>query len=175
MRPFFISGKRKRVEIIGTMKAAGLDKKIVPTVEGLGCQLWGIQVLPQGGKTLLRVYIDKLGGANLGDCQKVSNQLSALFLVEPPLAGAYLLEVSTPGLDRILFDWAHYESHIGKRLQIRLRVTQAGHRQFQGQLMAVDHEKRSIELMTGEQERVTILFGDIQQARVVPEWPKHAK
>ena len=158
------------------MKETALEKKILPTVEGSGCRLWGLQVLPQGGKTLLRIYVDKPGGANIGDCQKINRRLLALFLVEPPVPGDYALEVSSPGMDRLLFNESQYGDQVGKRLQVRLRVPQEGHRQFQGTLVAVHEAEQAIELaLTERQEVVKIVFGDIQQARVVPEWPSKLK
>lgn len=158
------------------MKVEQLEKRIISTIEGLGCELWGIQILSQGKRSLLRVYVDKAGGANLGDCQKISSQLLALFKVDPPLAGIYTLEVSTPGLDRILFHGFQYESQLGKKIQVRLRVPKEGHRQFQGKLLAVDMTQQGIDLaLPGEELPVRILFRDIQQTRVVPEWPDHAK
>ena len=154
-----------------------LTSKIKPIAKGLGCQLWGIQCLNQGHRTLLRVYIDKVGGATIDDCQRISRQLSAGFEVEPPSATPYILEVSTPGMDRLLFTPEQYLAYIGHKVQVKLRMAIAGVRQYKGELVAVEVAtgKISISVNEGAIETtaptiVELLLTDIQQARLVPEW-----
>ncbi|MDO8271353.1 MAG: ribosome maturation factor RimP, partial [Gammaproteobacteria bacterium] len=78
---------------------------IRPTVTALGLELWGVEHVVQGRFSVLRVYIDKGGdGVTIDDCEKVSRQISGIFDVEDPIAGEYTLEVSSPGMDRPLFE-----------------------------------------------------------------------
>ena len=80
---------------------------ITPVVEGLEYELVGIEYLPQGKHSLLRVYIDQEAGIALEDCSKVSHQISAVMDVEDPISSNYNLEVSSPGLERPLFVEEH--------------------------------------------------------------------
>ena len=73
-----------------------------PGVKALGFELVDTELSGGAGQTVLRVYIDHPRGINVDDCAKVSRQLSAVLDVEDPIAGQYLLEVSSPGLDRPL-------------------------------------------------------------------------
>lgn len=153
-----------------------LTSKISPVAEGLGCQLWGIQCLSQGHRTLLRIYIDKPGGSTVDDCQRISRQLSAGFEVDPPSVTPYILEVSTPGMDRFLFTPEQYLAYIGQKVQVKLRMAMAGVRQYKGQLVAVDLAtgQISVSVPVGtEAEQATVVqvsLSDIQQTRIVPEW-----
>lgn len=154
-----------------------LTNKINPVAKGLGCELWGIQCLPQGHRTLLRIYIDKPGGSTVDDCQHISRQLSAGFEVDPPSAAPYILEVSTPGIDRFLFTPEQYLAYIGQKVQVKLRMAVAGVRQYKGQLAAVDlaagQISVSLTVEAGAEQPgvvVQVLLTDIQQTRIVPEW-----
>jgi ribosome maturation factor RimP len=87
-----------------------LEPVINPTVSGLGYELLGIerQRLPRG--LLLRLYIDRPEGISLDDCERVSKQVRDLLAAENAVRDDYLLEVSSPGLDRPLFKLEHYRA-----------------------------------------------------------------
>ncbi|MBC6429016.1 MAG: ribosome maturation factor RimP [Cellvibrionales bacterium] len=143
---------------------------LAPTVAGLGCELWGIEYRNAGPRRLLRVFIDRPQGVRIEDCERVSRQLSALLDVEDPLGGAYTLEVSSPGLDRRLYEIAHYRGAIGSLVQVRLRPDcgeRTGRRNFKGRLVAV--EDAQIVLRQDEAEWVLPLE-TLERARVVPEF-----
>lgn len=107
-----------------------------PTVQALGYELWGVEFLRQGRRSVLRLFIDTDVGVTVDDCAIVSRQVSALLDVEDPISGEYNLEVSSPGMDRPLFTLGHYQRYVGEDIALRLRVPQAGRRRFQGRLAA---------------------------------------
>ncbi len=72
-----------------------------------------------GGRTTLRLFIDKAGGVSLEDCSSVSRALSAALDVEDPLQGSYDLEVSSPGLDRPLRTPEHFEKFAGQKVRVK--------------------------------------------------------
>ena len=74
------------------------------TVEALGYELWGVEYLSQGRHSVVRVYIDSENGINVDDCASVSEQVGGVLDVEDPIRGEYTLEVSSPGMDRLLFE-----------------------------------------------------------------------
>ena len=86
--------------------------------EDEGLELVGLDLLGQGKKALLRVVIDKEGGVTVGDCEKMSRSLEALLDVEDPLRGSYMLEVSSPGIDRPLVRQIDFERNIGKLARV---------------------------------------------------------
>ena len=138
-----------------------------PTLEGMGTELWGIEYLTQGKHSTLRIFIDKEGGVGIDDCEQVSRQISALMDVEDPIGGAYTLEVSSPGLDRLLFKRTHFEAYIGSLVKVRLQMNYEGRRNFKGRLAAVENDE--IILRQGREEFVFPLE-TLDRAQVVPEF-----
>jgi len=95
---------------------------IRPTVEALDVDLWGVEHLIQGKYSVVRVFIDKADvGISIEDCERVSRQISGILDVEDPIAGEYSLEVSSPGMDRPLFNIEQFEQYIGSEAMVRLR------------------------------------------------------
>lgn len=138
------------------------------TVEPMGYELVGIeyQQRPKSG-ALLRIYIDHGDGIQLEDCAAVSRQLGAVLDVEDPIKGEYDLEVSSPGLDRPLFEREHFERFVGREAKIRLQRAIEGRRRFKGFIRAVEGDDLSIEV-DGEQIRVPL--AELDSARLVPEF-----
>jgi len=115
-----------------------LDSIINTTVTGLGYDLWGYEYRVHSQSALLRVFIDAEQGILVDDCSRVSHQLSAVLDVEDLIPVAYTLEVSSPGVDRVLFIPEHYARYVGEQLKIRTRSPHEGRRNFVGQLQAVN-------------------------------------
>ena len=148
--------------------AENLTNLIEPVVEGLGYELLGIEHISQGRHSLLRLYIDSEQGIGLGDCEQVSRQVSGVMEVEEPLKGQYVLEVSSPGLDRPLFKAEHYIQHIGHKVRIRLRRPHDNQRKFYGELVEAD--KEGILLRDAEKGQETrLVYDDIEKANLEPE------
>lgn len=138
-----------------------------PTVQALGYELWGVEFLRQGRRSVLRLFIDTDAGVTVDDCAIVSRQVSALLDVEDPIAGEYNLEVSSPGMDRPLFTQAHYQRYVGEDIALRLRVPQAGRRRFQGRL-AECTEDGIVLVMEGNEYRFAL--DAIDSARLQPRF-----
>ena len=101
-------------------KELQIDELITPTVESLGCTVWGVEYISQGKHSVLRVYIDGEDGINVDLCAEVSRHVSDLLDVEEMMPMAYTLEVSSPGMDRLLFKEAQFLECMGERLEVRL-------------------------------------------------------
>jgi ribosome maturation factor RimP len=84
-----------------------------------GLELVDVELGGAGGRQTLRLFIDKPGGVSLEDCSSVSRAVSAALDVEDPLAGAYDLEVSSPGLDRPLRTPEHFEKYKGEKVRVK--------------------------------------------------------
>ena len=143
-----------------------LNDLIRPVVEGLGCELWGIEHLSMGRHSTLKIFIDSPNGVDIEDCARISRQVSSLLDVEDPVSGEYTLEVSSPGLDRRLFRLEQYPDYVGQLLQVRLKRPFEGKRKMTGQLRGVEDD----EVVLGfEDEEVILPFEEIERANVVPE------
>ncbi len=107
-----------------------------------------VDVELKGGRMnpLLRVYIDRPQGVSHADCQLVSEQLSAILDVEDPFPGSYLLEVSSPGLDRKLLKPSDYTYFVGRRARLVLREPVGEQRVFEGRLAGLEGDRVRLDL-----------------------------
>ncbi|MEM7078924.1 MAG: ribosome maturation factor RimP [Pseudomonadota bacterium] len=140
---------------------------ISPTIDSLGCQLWGVEYLSQGKHTKLRVYIEREDGVSVDHCAEVSRHVSDLLDVEEFSSAAYTLEVSSPGMDRILFEEAHYQDSVGEMVEIRLNFAFEGRKKFTGVLTQVEDATAVVQI---EQEEYLLPMENIQRARIVPQF-----
>lgn len=161
MGPFFISGEKM------AQASPKIQAIIEPAVTTLGYELVGIEYLPQGRHSLLRVYIDHEDGIDVDDCAEVSYQVSAVLDVEDPIHGEYTLEVSSPGLERPLFTAEHYARFVGNLAELRLRAPQDGRRKFKGRLLSVADGQVVMEVDGTE---VQISLENIEKGHLVHEW-----
>ncbi|MDB2552989.1 ribosome maturation factor RimP [Gammaproteobacteria bacterium] len=144
--------------------AEQIAELIVPTVEALGLELWGIELQQQGKYSLLRVYIEnRENGVSIEDCEKVSRQVSALLDVEDPISGEYTLEVSSPGMDRPLFTAEQFGLYVGETVNIRLRTAMQGRRKFKGVIERVN--EGVVDLLV-DGESVAIQLTDLDKANI---------
>jgi len=134
-------------------------------IAGMGCELLGCECLSLGRRTLLRIYIDRNEGVTVDDCARVSRQVSAMFDVDNPVLGAYVLEVSSPGIDRPLFELAHFSSAIGKTVKVKLSTPHLDRRHYKGVLMSATEEW--VHLLLEEGVEVSIPYSAIEKANVV--------
>lgn len=89
---------------------------------------------------ILRIYIDKPGGVTLDDCAQVSERISLILDVEDPIPGRYMLEVSSPGLNRGLYKESDYERFAGLPVHANISEAINGQKNFHGKLIGLDRE-----------------------------------
>jgi ribosome maturation factor RimP len=140
-----------------------LEDLISPLIKDLGYELWGCEYLSQGKYSLLRIYIDKEGGIVLEDCEKVSQQVSALLDVEDPIAGNYSLEISSPGIPKPLFYSWQYQRYIGQQVQLKLIKPVNRQKKFTGIIVSASEDKLVLNL---EHEQQEILISNIAKANL---------
>ena len=127
-----------------------------PIVTGLGLRLWDIRYVKEGADWYLRVFIDKDGGVDINDCEAVSRALDKPLDEQDPIAQAYTLEVSSPGLERPLVRDEHFEQFIGADIMVKMiRPVEGLPREFKGVLVEYSEGKATVEDHSGE-NRVTI-------------------
>lgn len=137
-----------------------LARLVDVTVSGMGYELVDVE---RAGRGLIRVFLDKPEGITVDDCQKVSNQLTRLFLVEN--VDYDRLEVSSPGLDRPLKKETDFERFAGHKVQLKLRLPMSGRKNFAGVIGAVDD---GILQLVVEGSPVSIELSNLDKAHLVP-------
>ncbi|HAF39341.1 MAG TPA: ribosome maturation factor RimP [Gammaproteobacteria bacterium] len=147
------------------MGETGLSKLIEPVVQELGCELWGIEKLQQGRQVVLKIYIESADGINVDDCARVSRQVSAILDVEDPIPGEYMLEVSSPGVERRLFKPEHFNVCKGEKVQITLRQAFDGRRKFKGLLCGLEDEE--VVIRVDDAQEIVLPMDSIERARVL--------
>jgi len=147
------------------MTGEELARLLEPTIEQLGYELADLELKLAGRDSLVRVFIDKPEGVGLADCETVSRQVSAVLDVEDPVPGHYVLEVSSPGLDRKLTKPAHFRRYVGDDIRVQLRFPIEGRRKFRGRLTAASEKTIQIEV-DGQLHELPI--ATIDTARLVP-------
>ena len=144
-----------------------IESLMAPTVEALGCRIWGVE-LSGGFKNNLKVvlYIDSEKGISVDDCAMVSEHVSDILDMEEIVPSPYVLEVSSPGLDRILFKERHFKESIGLKIDVRLSRSFQGRKKWTGVLL----DYGNLELILGDKmgER-SIPVDAIRKVRLVPE------
>jgi ribosome maturation factor RimP len=153
-----------------------------PVANREGCEIYDIEWVSgsAGRGRTLRVYIDKTGGVNLEDCQNVSRGLNLILDVDDAIPGSsYSLEVSSPGLERVLREPRHFSSAIGSMIHVRLREPKENLRAFKARLVAVEAREKLGDSAPSSDEETILVFdldnkkqlranvGDIARARVV--------
>ena len=166
-------------------KTQALQDLIAPAVQACGVDLWGIEFMPQGKRSLLRIYIDKNvegdaepvinedgeieqgRGIGVQDCVRVTQQVGAMLDVHDPISGEYALEVSSPGWDRPFFQLEQLSEYIGQQVALRLISAVENRRKFQAKLVAVDLENEIIQVEVEQQQVLEIDSHNIDKANLI--------
>ncbi|MCK4865818.1 MAG: ribosome maturation factor RimP [Gammaproteobacteria bacterium] len=145
-----------------------LTELLRPAVEGLGYELVGIEHLPMGKHTVLRIYIDSNDGITVNDCSQVSHQVSGVLEVEEPIKGQFTLEVSSPGIDRPLFNFEQFKQFVGSKVKIKLYHAIEGKRKITGLIEGIEGE--DINVKDADSDTVfQLTIDDIDKANIISD------
>lgn len=148
-------------------KASELQGLLAPVVASLDLELLGIEFVPMGKAALLRLYIDAPGRhVGIEDCEAASREVSALLDVNDPIESEYTLEVSSPGLDRPLFNVAQFARFIGEEVKLSLRLPQDGRRRLQGRVLKAEGDTVVVQV---DEREMALKHANIEKARLVPD------
>lgn len=139
-----------------------MRERIAAVVASEGMELVHIE-FKQGARSFLRIYIDKPGGVGHQDCKVISDHVSVLLDVDDPIPFPYVLEVSSPGLDRPLFREADFQRFVGRKVKIRTKADVSGKRSFVGRIARADHGVVSI---TDSKKSIEIPIAYIEKANL---------
>lgn len=159
-------------------KVAELTSIIEPAVAACDVALWGVEFVPQGNRSLLRIYIEALPEEQAQDrqvtienCAAVNHQVSGVLEVHDPIAGEYILEVSSPGFDRAFFSETQMRDYVGQTVSLRL-IQAIGQgdkkrRKVTGKLDSM--QDSSLMITTTDNEQFEVAFSNIDKANLIYE------
>ncbi|MBI5740324.1 MAG: ribosome maturation factor RimP [Nitrospirae bacterium] len=140
---------------------------IGPVINSLGVELDSVEFNRMGGRGLLRVFIEKESGVTLDDCERVSREVEAALDVEDPVPYAYVLEVSSPGLDRPLRQPKDFKKFTGKTARVVTLGPIDNQTFFVGMIESAGD--REISLLLPNDKKIVIPYENISKARLEVE------
>ena len=130
-----------------------VESLIKEKIQGLGYELYDVQYAKEGKDYFLRIFIDKEDGIDLNDCEKVSNEINPLLDEKDFIKEMYFLEVSSPGVERILRKDEHLKDALGKEVEVKLFKPIEKQKEFIGILENYDEEKIILKLEENEEKK----------------------
>ncbi|MGH8155679.1 MAG: ribosome maturation factor RimP [Rhodanobacteraceae bacterium] len=156
------------------MDTQAIAARVAPALRELGLDCLGVEWSAGNGGGLLRVYIDApapdgdaAAAVSVDDCEAASREVSALLDVDDAIPGHYVLEVSSPGIERPLFTAAQFGRFIGADAKVTLKLPRDGRRRLRGRIAAVDGECVGMDI---DGVRIDVAGGEIESAHLVPDW-----
>lgn len=146
-----------------------VESLIKEKIQGLGYELYDVQYAKEGKDYFLRVFIDKEDGIDLNDCEKVSNQINPLLDEKDFIKEMYFLEVSSPGIERVLRKDEHLKDSIGKEIEVKLFKPIEKQKEFVGTLEDYNEEKIILGLEENE-EKIEIERKNISLMKLKFNW-----
>ena len=147
-----------------------VENLLKPIVEKNGYQLYDVEYAKEGKNNFLRIFIDKENGIDLNDCEKVNDAITDILDEENYIKDQYFLEVSSPGVERVLRKEKHLEQNIGNEVVVKLfKKDENGKKEYQGILKNFNDEK--IEIINEINQEITeIERKNIAQIKTVYHW-----
>lgn len=144
-----------------------VEELIKDKIENMGYSLYDLEYAKEGPNYYLRIFIDNENGINLDDCEKVSNEINEKLDEADYIKEQYYLEVSSPGIERILRKDRHLEQNIGKQVEAKLfKKDEKGNKNYTGELKAFNTDTVTIETS----EEIKIERKNIAQLKTVYNW-----
>ena len=140
-----------------------LEESIKLAVESLGANLYDIVNAKEHDRNIFRVLITAENGISLDKCAEISRMISPILDVDEPMGGEYILEVSSPGIERKLRKKDHFIASIGEKVKIKNFAMEI----FKGELISADNEKIVVKTEFGDNE---ITYDSILAAATYFEW-----
>lgn len=135
-----------------------------PVLDQMGFELVDVEYLANHGRWVLRLYIDKEGGVTIDDCVRVSREIGDLIDVKEVVTNEYVLEVSSPGLNRPLKKERDYIRAIGKKIRVTMIAPVDGRRNFTGDLKSF---QGGVLYLDVDRKRVPLPWHEVDKANLV--------
>jgi ribosome maturation factor RimP len=128
------------------MEAKEIEKLVTPLVEQEGGELVDLQWRREGHQWVLRLFLDKPNGVTLDDCAYFSDRVGAMLDDENAIEQSYVLEISSPGLDRVIKKDKDFARFSGKHVKLRIKIADNGQRRFAGILKGLQDGKVAVQI-----------------------------
>jgi ribosome maturation factor RimP len=140
-----------------------ISQLVAPVVQEMNLELVELQFVPQKSRSLLRLLLDRPGGVTIAECAEISKRVSFILETEDPIENRYVLEVSSPGLDRALTTPDDFRRKVGERIRV---YTAAGDkpRELEGELLRIDSERLYLKSDGGD---LSIALADVVKGKII--------
>jgi ribosome maturation factor RimP len=151
--------------------AAVVYDLLQPCVVQMGYELWDVEYVKEGSRYYLRITLDSQEGIGIEDCELVHRTIDPILDEADPISNSYTLEVSSPGIERVLRTPEHFQKMCGETILVKLFRPLQNQKQLKGTLCAFDQAQNAISLqVTGQSECFIIPLSDISRANVAFEF-----
>lgn len=145
-----------------------VTKLVEPIIENLGYELYDVEYAKEGKNYFLRIFIDNEKGIDLNDCEKVNDVVNDILDKENYIKEQYFLEISSPGIERVLRKDKHLEKNIGTQINVKLfKKDENGKKEYFGTLKEFNQNEITIET---EEQEIKIERKNISQIKTVYNW-----
>ena len=145
-----------------------VEKLLEPIIENIGYELYDVEYAKEGKNYFLRIFIDNKKGIDLNDCEKVNDAITDILDEENYIKEQYFLEVSSPGIERVLRKNKHLQQNIGKLINVKLfKKDENNKKEYIGELKEFDDAKIVIEQ---EEKNIQIERKNISQIKTIYNW-----
>ena len=148
---------------------------IEPVVNRNNCILWGLEVLRGKRRNTLRIYIDSSNIVDISDCENISKDLSYEPMLDVSLGDDYILEVSSPGVDRKFFNIEQLNDYLGEELEFKTKELIDGKRKFNGILSECDENYFYVKQNNKDKNIIKFKFNDLDLCKLKPNYNKLIK
>lgn len=142
-----------------------IEQTVAKALEAGGVELVDLVIQNQGKKKLLQFFVDKVGGVTLDDCGELTDKIDSVLEMENLIDGAYILEVSSPGVQRVLKKPSHFKQFLTQRVKIVLKVPLDGRGFFTGVIASADDEGFTLDDGTNQYR---FAYDNIKKANLDP-------
>jgi len=145
-------------------RISGLARQVA---DSMGMEVVLVEIKGDGRGSVVRTFIDQPGGVSLDDCERFSRRFSVSLDVEDWIPSSYVLEVSSPGVNRPLTKEADFERFRGHNAKVRTRILLEGQKSFKGKIVGVTEGRLELEVAPGKQIRIALM--DIEKANLIAD------
>lgn len=149
-----------------------VEALVKPIIEGLGYELYDVEYAKEGKNFYLRIFIDSNQGIDLNDCEKVNDAINDVLDEADYIKEQYFLEVSSPGIERVLRKDRHLEQNIGNMVSVKLfKKDEDGNKEYEGILKGFDENYVNMEAENKDKQK-SLERKNIAQIKTVYNWNK---
>lgn len=157
------------MEKLGKNIATRIRSLLEPTAESLGLRIWDVEYVKEGTEMVLRITIDKENGVTIDDCELMHRTIDPLLDEVDLIENAYRLEVSSPGIERLLTRPEHFQESIGSLVEVRFFAPLNGRKSIEGILQAASDSEITV-LPTNEQQPLTLSKSAVAKVQTLFDW-----